>query len=219
MFPGRALDHVRLVDHRGAEVTGAFLDLSEELWDPSGRRLTLWFDPGRVKQGIRTNLESGRPLRAGREYTLLVDSAWTDAAGRPLAAGVEKRFVATDADHRGPDPAAWRITEPMARSRAALEVDFGEPLDHALAGRLLALEDSADRAIEGTVELLDDDRRWRFLPATAWAAGRYQLKVSPELEDVAGNRPGRPFDLDVASAPAPNQPAVIIRWVTVAPGR
>jgi len=219
MFPGRALDHVRLIDDRGAEVSGAFLDLSEELWDPAGRRLTLLFDPGRVKQGIRTNLESGRPLRAGRHYLLQIDSAWTDAAGRPLSAGVDKRFVATAADHRGPDPADWRISEPAARSRGALEVDFGEPLDHALAGRLLALHDSADRAIDGSVELLDRDRRWRFLPAIAWVPGRYQLKVSPELEDVAGNRPGRPFDLELAGGPAPAMPAVIIRWVTVSPGR
>jgi hypothetical protein len=216
MFPGRALTHVRLIDDRGAEVRGAFLDLSEELWDPTGRRLTLLFDPGRVKQGIRTNLESGRPLRAGQAYALVVDSAWPDARGTPLAKRVEKRFVAIAADQIGPDPTGWRVTAPGAASLAPLEIDFGEPLDQALASRLIAVQDDRGRPVEGTVALDRSARRWRFQPAEKWQAGRYQLLVSPELEDVAGNRPGKPFDTDVsAGGSAYRTGDPMVRWLEI----
>src|SRR5689334_5388387 len=53
MEPGSALAHVRLLDESGREVRGAFLSLDQELWDPERRRLTLLFDPGRVKRGVR----------------------------------------------------------------------------------------------------------------------------------------------------------------------
>jgi hypothetical protein len=216
MFPGRALEFVRLLDENGREVSGAFLDLSEELWDPSARRLTLLFDPGRVKQGIRTNLETGRPLRAGRRYQLRVDRGWPDAAGVPLEKGVEKLFVATDADRSGPNPAAWEIIPPPAGGQAALVINLGDPVDHALGERLVAVQDERGRPVEGEATLAEGDRRWRFVPAKAWAPGRYAILVSPELEDVAGNRPGRPFDLDLATGGSqPASPEPLVRWFVI----
>jgi hypothetical protein len=213
MRPGQALDHVRLLDRSGAEVRGAFLEVSEELWDPSGRRLTLLFDPGRVKQGIRTNLEAGRALVAGRRYRLRIDAAWRDASGRPLAAPAEKAFVATAADHEGPDPARWEIAPPAAGSAAPLEVRFDEPLDHALAARLIAVEDESGRPVAGGPAVDTLGLAWRFTPASVWVGGAYRLRVSPELEDLAGNRPGRAFDTDVTRAAADPIPTLTRRFV------
>lgn len=213
MRPGQALAQVRLLDDRGVEVAGAFLDTSEELWDPGGRRLTLLFDPGRVKRGIRTNLESGRPLVAGRRYVLRVDAGWRDAAGRPLRAGADKRMVAIAADHVGPDPARWTLALPAAGSTQPLRIGFDEPLDHALASRLLAVLDLHGRPVSGEAAVDTPARAWRFVPARPWAAGRYRIQVSPELEDLAGNRPGRAFDTDLEGA-APPRP-VLAREFTV----
>ena len=42
-----------------------FLELGEELWDPAGRRLTLFFDPGRIKRGLKPR-RPGPVLEAGR---------------------------------------------------------------------------------------------------------------------------------------------------------
>lgn len=75
MERGDVLTHIRLLDAAGRQVKGAFLEVPEELWDPSGTRVTILFDPGRVKRGVRTNLESGAPLVAGRRYKLVVDAA------------------------------------------------------------------------------------------------------------------------------------------------
>ncbi|HXE58345.1 MAG TPA: hypothetical protein VNK43_10115, partial [Gemmatimonadales bacterium] len=87
MSLGEAYRRVRLLDERGREVSGAFLVVDQELWDPARRRLTLLFDPGRVKRGIRPNLESGAPIRQGGTYTLRVDAAWRDGRGAPLRSG------------------------------------------------------------------------------------------------------------------------------------
>jgi hypothetical protein len=210
MAPGTALSHVHLMDEAGREVTGAFLALDQELWDPDRRRLTLLFDPGRVKRGIRTNLESGAPLIAGRRYRLIIDDTWIDGAGAALASGYEHAFAVLAADRRSPEPERWRLTVPSAESRADLRVAFGEPLDHALAGRMLSVYDGRGVVIGGSARLADGDSTWTFSPAAAWTAGAYTLHVDAALEDVAGNSIARLFDVDrrASSAPPGEGPAV-----------
>jgi hypothetical protein len=199
MRDGEALRHVRLLDERGREVQGAFLDPIEELWDPEGRRLTMLFDMGRVKHGIRTRMEQGPVLHAGRRYRLRIDSDWPDARGAPLSRGFERAFVAGPPDHSQPDPGAWLVGVPARGSREALEVRFGEPLDHALAGRLVAVFGPEGRAVAGIGSVMGGDRGWRFVPAAPWAAGRHELRVGAELEDLAGNSVARVFDADLAN--------------------
>ena len=74
-----ALDFVRLLDERGQDVPIPFLPLQADFWNAEHTRYTLFFDPGRVKQGILPNQQLGRPLEAGREYTLEVSADWHDA--------------------------------------------------------------------------------------------------------------------------------------------
>lgn len=200
MEPGRALEHVRLLDEAGREVPDAFLRLDEELWDPARRRLTLLLDPGRVKRGIRTNVEAGAPLVAGRRYKLVIDPGWPDGRGAPLASGLEHEFEAGPDDRRAPDVARWRVESPGAGTRAPLVVEFGEPLDHALAARLLAVHDAAGRPVHGAATLAPGDAAWRFVPDAPWAAGAYALRARATLEDVAGNSLARVFDADRRAA-------------------
>ncbi|MGQ0649577.1 MAG: hypothetical protein ACT4P7_18645 [Gemmatimonadaceae bacterium] len=92
-------------------------------------------------------------------------------------------------------------------------MSFGEPLDHARTGRLIVVGNQRGETIPGAVIVELSARRWRFTPAERWRSGRYQLRVSAELEDVAGNRPGRPFDHEageVVGGSAPTGP--LIRW-------
>jgi hypothetical protein len=196
MAPGEALSHVHLIDEAGREVLGAFLQLDEELWDPAHRRLTLLFDPGRVKRGVRTNLESGAPLIAGRRYRLTIDAAWPDGSGARLASGFDHAFYAGPADRTSPSVERWTISPPEAGTRRPLGVAFGEALDHALASRMIAVRDSSGRRVDGTVALDTRDERWSFTPLSAWAPGRYELRVDARLEDVAGNNLARVFDAD-----------------------
>jgi len=196
MEPGNALEHVHLMDEAGRDVPGAFLALDQELWDRERRRLTLLFDPGRVKRGVRTNVESGAPLVAGRRYRLVIDDGWTDGTGAPLASRFEHAFEAVEADRRSPEPDRWRLTVPGASTRVPLQVSFGESLDHALAARMLVVLDPDGERVAGSVALAAGDSTWTFTPTLPWLAGDYSLRVGGALEDLAGNNVVRVFDVD-----------------------
>jgi hypothetical protein len=196
MEPGTAHEHVRLLDEAGRPVEHAFLRVEEELWDPARRRLTLLFDPGRVKQGVRTNLEMGAPLVVGHRYRLAIDAGWRDAAGATLASGFDKEFDVGSSDRRSPDPSRWTLTVPRAGTVEPLRVAFGEALDHALAQRMVAVMQGRGSGVEGRVELADGDSVWSFFPTTGWRAGVYVLRVEAALEDLAGNNVARVFDAD-----------------------
>ena len=62
MSTGDAYQHIRLLDETGREVPRAFLQTAHELWDERRQRFTLILDPGRIKRGLRANLEDGAPL-------------------------------------------------------------------------------------------------------------------------------------------------------------
>src|SRR5206468_10702471 len=87
MSRGEVYRRVRLLGEGDRPVDRPFLEIGEELWDPDGTRLTLLFDPGRIKRGLVPRKEEGPILEEGRAYTLVVDPAWPDAQGRPLRQG------------------------------------------------------------------------------------------------------------------------------------
>ncbi|MBI3279098.1 MAG: Ig-like domain-containing protein [Acidobacteria bacterium] len=196
MSRGEAYRRVSLLDEGGEAVELPFLELEQELWDPAGKRLTLLFDPGRIKRGLVPRQEVGPALKAGRRYTLVIDRGWPDAVGTPLAEPFRKQFTAGEADRTTPDPAAWRISAPAADSRAPVEVRFPEAMDRALLERLLVVKDPAGHTVAGAVAIDDQERRWRFTPQSPWRRGSYTLQVGAALEDLAGNRIGHPFDVD-----------------------
>jgi hypothetical protein len=198
MREGEAEQHVHLLDTSGTEVDDAFLIVSEELWDPARRRLTVLFDPGRVKRGVRQNLESGAPLVAGRDYVLRIDQGWRDGRGVILAEGMEKRFHVVEAIRSGLDPAGWKVEAPRAGTREPVTIDFGRALDKALAERLVAVM-AGDAMVTGQVSLASGERQWRLDPAQPWPDREFEVRVSPLLEDPAGNRVGQNFDRDRAA--------------------
>ncbi len=50
------------------------------------------------------------------------------------------------------------------------------------------------------------ETRWTFTPRAPWRPGEYQLVAAATLEDVAGNRIGRPFEVDAAEARSSERP-------------
>src|SRR5262245_34247810 len=68
MAVGDAYAHVKLVKANGEAVHRPFLEIGEELWDGTGTRLTLLFDPGRVKKGLAPSEMCGPVLEAGQKY-------------------------------------------------------------------------------------------------------------------------------------------------------
>ncbi len=191
-----ARDHITLSEAGGEEVRDAFLPLDVDLWNGDRTRFTVFFDPGRVKRGIRPNRELGRALVAGRRYVLTVRGTWPDAMGRPLAADYRYEFQAGPAEERAIDPAAWRLTAPAAETRDALVVAFPWALDRGLLQRALGVT-IGGAPVPGDSAIDPDDRAWRFTPSAPWAPGPHALIVLTMLEDPAGNRVGRPFEIEM----------------------
>ena len=197
MSRGEAYQRIHLLDDQRVQIDWPFLELGEELWDREGKRFTLFFDPGRIKRGLLPHEEVGVPIREGKNYTLVIDRDWPDAAGTPLKEGFEKAFGVGAADRESPDPKNWRLTAPQGGTLQPLSVEFPEPLDRALLLRLLDVRDLAENLLEGSIQVDRDETRWQFTPREPWSPGNYSLLVGTTLEDLAGNRIGRLFEVDV----------------------
>lgn len=193
MSRGEAFQRIRLLDRNAgdAEIKLPFLEIDEELWDREQKRLTILFDPGRVKRGLVPNQEAGPPLVAGGRYLLVVDREWKDASNRPLAAVFRKEFTVGPAWRDGIDVRQWKINTPAAGTREPLHIRFPRSYDAALLLRCIAIP-----GVAGNVTLGEEERLWSFTPDAAWKAAPQSISVQEILEDLAGNKVGRPFDID-----------------------
>lgn len=196
MSRGLAYEHVRLLDGDGEAVELPFLEIDEELWDANYQRLTLLFDPGRIKSGLVPNQEFGMALQAGRSYTLEIDAGWLDAEGKPLTAPHRKTFRVTTADGEPLDPQTWRVAAPAGGVEPVI-VDFPEPVDHALLERVVGVVTATGAPVAGESVISREETRWAFAPDEPWEPGRYRIEAATILEDLAGNSIGRPFEVDV----------------------
>ena len=187
MRSGFAQDALRLVTEDGRQLEGALMHFKQELWSPDQKRLTVLFDPGRIKRGVSTNLEVGPALRAGESYRLIVDREWENAQGVKLERGYEKRFRVSPALRSVPDPRKWQMTLPSANSFEALTIDLIRPFDHALLRRMFEVRDDEGNAVVGTIQVDKMETRWRLKPTHPWKHGEYVVVVDAALEDVAGN--------------------------------
>ena len=199
MRMGVAWDHIRMLGADGQPMGGMFVQFDQELWDPAGRRLTVLFDPARIKRGLVDNINEGPPLKAGETCTLEIDAAWRDAAGGLLAQPLRRAIAVGPPLRAALDPADWRLTPPSAPD-APLLVDFPHALDAALAVRAFTVA-RFGAPVPCVSELAGDDARLTMTPDAPWRPGGYALEADPVLEDIAGNRIGRPFEIDAAAAP------------------
>jgi hypothetical protein len=202
------LGHIALVDQAGQEITGAMLSADTELWSGDRTRYTLLFDPGRVKRETLPNRTMGRPLHRGQTVSLVVKTDWPDARGVPLKSGFRRQYRVGPADERPLSTLGWHIVSPSARTRGALTITFPKPLDHALLQRAITVS-HAGAVIPGEAGIEPGETRWTFVPRDTWQAGVYTIVVQPILEDLAGNRIGRAFEVRSPGEAVPaedNQP-------------
>jgi hypothetical protein len=195
MSRGEAERRIHLLDAGGKLLPAVFLP-GQELWDPNNRRLTMTFDPGRIKRDLTSNRSMGPPIAEGKRYTLVIDRDWPDATGLPMTGTFRKAFRGGPAVRQPPDPKSWRVAAPPASSRAALVVSFGRPMNYVLLQRMLKVS-GPHGEVAGAVGVEREESEWRFTPQAPWAVGQYTLIVDTSLEDLAGNKIGQPFDIDV----------------------
>ncbi|WP_164756193.1 Ig-like domain-containing protein, partial [Mesorhizobium sp. M7A.F.Ca.US.014.04.1.1] len=188
---------LRLVDAEGRTVDGAFMDFGQDLWSPDGRRLTVLFDPGRVKQDVEGDGDSAAPLRPGLSYTVEV--------GRK-----HFHYRVTPALRTPVNPQTWGLALPNAGSREALKITFDREMDAALLRDQLGIVDDQGGFQSGRVTVSASGRAWCWRPNHGWLPGAYRLVVGSSLEDVSGNRVGEALDHDVGKPDALSQGSVLL---------
>jgi hypothetical protein len=194
MSRGEAARYIHFLDEKGQSHNDLLLP-GEELWDPNFQRLTMTFDPGRIKRGLTSNQTIGPPIMEGKRYTLVIDRDWQDARSVPMVAGFRKEFRGGPAVRTPPDPKQWHIVSPKAGASDPLIVNFPEPMNYALLQRMLQVT-SHGANVAGKISVTRQETQWRLTPQEPWKAGDYQLVVDTGIEDLAGNHVGQPFDID-----------------------
>jgi arylsulfatase A-like enzyme len=221
MAQGHACDYIRFCKADGSAMERPWLAMQQELWSPDGKRLTLLFDPGRIKQGLARRQLLGPPFQIGEEYQLIVSGRWKSAdtaGGVPLGEDCRYSFSIGPPDGVQPTVVRWRIVVPRPDTLDPLTVVFEEPLDHGmLQHSLTVVSASDDTTLPGTVQVSGEGLSWQFHPQGAWSAGDYLLVANPRLEDRVGNSLAQPFERDLraagaAAAGASDEPQTQLRF-------
>jgi hypothetical protein len=187
---------LRLLDNAGRTIDRAFMDFGQDLWSPDGRRLTVLFDPGRVKRGVEGDGESAAPLQVGHSFTVEVS-------------GKRFHYQITPAVRTAIIPKTWRLVLPKADSRDALTVTFDREMDEALLRDQLGVVDARGRLQAGQTTTSSSGRVWSWRPMHSWRTGDYRLVVGSNLEDVSGNRIGEALDHEVGSPDAARETVAV----------
>jgi len=105
---------------------------------------------------------------------------------------------------------ARRRTERRRIEQAAARGEEDEARETAADLEAARADVLVRQAVAGKVEVGTGEKSWTFQPAAPWGAGDYRVVVDGRLEDVAGNTPLRPFDMDT------NTPVVVRPALTLA---
>jgi hypothetical protein len=197
MRPGDAYKNIHLLDEKNKAVDLPFLELDQELWNTDDTRFTLFFDPGRIKRGLKPREDYGPALIEGKKYTLVLDRAWLDADGQPLKESFRKSFTVGPPDDTQPDPKTWKLSSVKLGSRDPLQVTFPKAMDSALLQRWLWVQNGKGEKVATKVLLGEGETSVTLTPNTPWDAGEYHLLADTRLEDLSGNSIGRPFEVDL----------------------
>ena len=182
-----ALKHIQLIDEEGNSDKHAFMEFKQELWSSDAKRLTLLFDPGRIKRGVSTNTLRGPALLEGKNYRLRISAAWQDVYGQALSNDTEKAFEVIPAYRKAVSINDWELIKPTPGKQDTLSMHFDRIIDHALIQSMIKLVEEDDKVIAGHWEISEREQLVQFIPDGKWKKGNYRLVIDSRLEDIAGN--------------------------------
>lgn len=188
-----ALSHVYLTNESGMKLDGVFIENKFALWSPDRKRLTLLFDPGRVKTGLVAHNTLGRALDVGLTYNLVVDAGQIN--DQECSSTFVKTFSVSEANYNRPLVSGWKINQPQKASRTPLTIDFQSPIDHTSLAFRIRVKDSIGKVVSGAIDIGFNESQWIFKPDKSWHIKEsYSVFVDPILEDIVGNRVTGLFD-------------------------
>ena len=195
--------HLAILDEKGKEIDEPWL--IDEIWDEENNCLILFIHPGRIKWGVELRELMGPVLHEKRSYTLVVRGAWTDLDGNKIGKDTIKKFRTTAEDRVRVELSDWKLTAPAAGTRDAVALTFSKSVDYRSLQSGLTVMTARGQIVAGAIAIGKDEKSWSFTPAQPWQAELHRVTVSPDLEDVAGNTPARPFDMDLLTRRRPAQ--------------
>ncbi|MCG9580743.1 Ig-like domain-containing protein [Vibrio tubiashii] len=189
----KPLSHIYLTNQRGERLDGVFLENKFNLWSPDRTRLTLLFDPGRVKTGLVANHTLGRALQQGSSYNLVIDIG---SISRLACTSIyTKTFYVEEAHYSKPTISEWLVNHPKLGTEQPLTIDFQAPMDHTSLAYRIRIKDNDNNIVSGFIDLGSQEKQWIFTPDQSWSANKtYSLFIDPILEDIVGNRLTGLFD-------------------------
>jgi len=215
MKKGNALKYIHLTNAAGKIDAHAFMEFKQELWSPDGKRLTILFDPGRIKRGVSTNRELGPALVEGTSYQLTISGDWQDVYGQELLAEITKEFTVVQPHRQQLNAEEWEIHKPTVNTYESLRIVFDRTIDHALAQSMIQIEDEENNLISGCWETLEQERQIQFIPDKTWQSGKYQIIIDGRLEDVAGNNLYAPLDQNAVEGKKRRSSQKVMRYVKI----
>ncbi|MEM7561536.1 MAG: hypothetical protein AAF353_00660 [Pseudomonadota bacterium] len=192
MARGHVRDFIQFIDANGFVDRHAFLNLRTELWNDQQTRVSLLFDPGRLKKDVGPNKEIGTPLVAGERYSIQVLKGMKSAAGLPLTESSVFEFDAVKSERTNIDPSRWALGIPHSGSISPLSLGFNRTMDSENIKHTLWVRSADNQIIEG--EVTQSHQRWMFTPESIWKSGNYEIVIHHSMEDIAGNRVSHGFD-------------------------
>jgi hypothetical protein len=196
-------EHLAILDDKGKEVDEPWL--IDEIWDEQNYCLILFIHPGRIKWGVELRELMGPVLFEKRSYTLVIRGSWTDLEGNKIGQDTIKKFRTSPEDRARIELSDWKMTTPTAGTSDPVILTFSKCVDYRSLQTGLTVMNAGGQIIGGAIAIGKDEMSWRFTPAQPWHAGPQRVTVSSEVEDVAGNTPVRPFDMDLFTPKRPAQ--------------
>jgi hypothetical protein len=192
-----------LLDDKGKEIADPWL--IDEIWDEENNCLIIYIHPGRIKWGVELRELLGPVLYEKRNYSLVIRGDLTDLDGNKIGKDIVKKFRTTPEDRVRIDLSGWKLLAAPAGTTERLILTLPKTIDHRSLQRFLSVTDDKGKSVEGAIEIGKDEKVWYFTPKTNWQERIYYLDIDGNLEDVAGNTPLRPFDLDLKAPKLPPQ--------------
>jgi hypothetical protein len=202
MVRGQLAKYLVLQDAKGKEVDEAFLELEEELWDDQRKRVTVFFNPGRVKQELQPHAELGPILLQGQSYVLKLKAGFKATNGTKLPKDLAHKFEVNAALEKAINAGDWKITVENSALQSIVKVGFDRPMDTALLARVVHLETSSGEKIPSEIIIDSGGLSIRIYSRQKLPAGEYAVIARDTLEDICGNRVGAAFDLKVREGDA-----------------
>ncbi len=181
---------------------------------PAARRRSLERRPHAIHGVLRSRprevAASGRTSSSAARFTPAGSTpSWLTPPGPMRTAGRSRRSSGMRSrpppQKNGRQPADWKIATPPASARRTHSSSHspGASIAACFSAR------SACQPAAGTASRRHDCNRrrrtvWRFTPSAPWRPGEHELVVLSILEDPAGNRVGRAFEIEMFQKPLAN---------------